>query len=400
MKRTSCDPLQVVNIGAFTGSCPRDPSKRCPPRRCSSTIFAMVFSVRRSEIGTRFGRTAVNDTCTLMAALAGDSQISIHIRGDAASSWLATCAHPMAERLLSGEEIVHMAWGPPQFGSVLAAGTTMGRVFILSNRPDAERQVQTEMLHWRSCCTLLDSGTLSYKRRVTDMAFAPPVMGLCLAVIHFNGHAHVCPCAKPGLPHDPLSWQNTYTIQPSRPIKVSIASTYAHTSSEDQCVGLTWQPQMHAQQPFLAIATQSCVSVWCFERSRMSWVCVLSDVESRAQVRASLDNITSVAWAPLMGREAECIAVGRGSVVRIFALQGHIRHGNAKQRMHVHQVGQDLAHDSKVWKLAWDCLGMNLAVSCERVQNTQAYVALWKLRLTGDLGDRPSFIVRANGARS
>ena len=61
------------------------------------------------------------------------------------------------------------------------------------------------------------------------------------------------------------------------------------------------------------------------------------------------------------------------------------------------QVGQDLQHDSTVWKLKWDCLGMHLAISCNKSLESEAYVALWKLRLTGDLGDQPAFVIRANG---
>lgn len=55
-----------------------------------------------------------------------------------------------------------------------------------------------------------------------------------------------------------------------------------------------------------------------------------------------------------------------------------------------------MQHDSTVWKLKWDCLGMHLAVSCQKSQQSKPYVAMWKLRLTGDLGDQPAFFIRTN----
>lgn len=70
----------------------------------------------------------------------------------------------------------------------------------------------------------------------------------------------------------------------------------------------------------------------------MEWVCVCSDIEAGAQVSESASAITSVAWAPLLGRDAECIAVSRGAVVRLFALQGQLQHVTAQENVQVQQV--------------------------------------------------------------
>lgn len=70
----------------------------------------------------------------------------------------------------------------------------------------------------------------------------------------------------------------------------------------------------------------------------MDWVCVCSDIEASAQLRGLENGISSVAWAPLMGRDAECIAVSRGSVVRLLALQGQPQHATSQENVQVQQV--------------------------------------------------------------
>lgn len=133
------------------------------------------------------------------------------------------------------------------------------------------------------------------------VAFAPPVMGLCLAVIHDNGVGHICPCAKPGLPHQASSWQNTYTIRPQ------LGRTYGDHASEsmtgERCVGLSWQPQMHVQQPFLAVATQSCVSLWCFER------CAQSMCQNHAPSCLELGEFLFLLSARELWRESACQSI-------------------------------------------------------------------------------------------
>jgi hypothetical protein len=73
-------------------------------------------------------------------------------------------------------------------------------------------------------------------------------------------------------------------------------------------------------------------------RAVMDWVCVCADLESSSRVQKKEGAMACVAWAPLMGRKAECIAVARGNVVRLFSLQGHMQHSNANENLQAEQV--------------------------------------------------------------
>lgn len=71
----------------------------------------------------------------------------------------------------------------------------------------------------------------------------------------------------------------------------------------------------------------------------MDWVCVCEDLEERAQIGHKQDAITGVAWAPLMARKSECIALARGRVVRLVALGGQLQgHINANENLQAYQV--------------------------------------------------------------
>ena len=70
----------------------------------------------------------------------------------------------------------------------------------------------------------------------------------------------------------------------------------------------------------------------------MDWVCVCSDIEAITRPSSDDGDISSVAWAPLMGRDAECIAVSRGAVVRLFAIQGLLQHATAEDSIQLRQV--------------------------------------------------------------
>jgi hypothetical protein len=71
----------------------------------------------------------------------------------------------------------------------------------------------------------------------------------------------------------------------------------------------------------------------------MDWVCVCEDLEEQAQVPSNEDAISGLAWAPLMGRKSECIAVARGSTVRLLALGGQLQgHISANENLQAYQV--------------------------------------------------------------
>lgn len=74
----------------------------------------------------------------------------------------------------------------------------------------------------------------------------------------------------------------------------------------------------------------------------MAWTCVCENLEERAQIYHKTDPIASVAWAPLMARKVECIAVARGGMVRLLGLGGQLQgHINANENLQAYQVRVD-----------------------------------------------------------
>ena len=74
-------------------------------------------------------------------------------------------------------------------------------------------------------------------------------------------------------------------------------------------------------------------------RVSLDWICVCEDLEERSQVHHRQASVSGVAWAPLMARKAECIAVARGSTVRLLSLGGQLQgHINANENLQVYQV--------------------------------------------------------------
>lgn len=76
-------------------------------------------------------------------------------------------------------------------------------------------------------------------------------------------------------------------------------------------------------------------------RAAVDWICVCADLEDTSGIREKQDAVSGVAWAPLMARKAECIAVARGSTVRLLALGGQLQgHINANENLQAYQVCQ------------------------------------------------------------
>lgn len=109
---------------------------------------------------------------------------------------------------------------------------------------------------WRlhhAACTHTDVSMLC-----RALAFAPCDAGLLLVAGHEDGKVRITSCSEPGLGHEASSWPCLYSLamndaQPAEP-------------SNKACIGVSWQPRPHAQQPFLAVATSTAVSVWCYDQ--------------------------------------------------------------------------------------------------------------------------------------
>ena len=87
-----------------------------------------------------------------------------------------------------------------------------------------------------------------------------------------------------------------------------------------------------------------------------------------ASLTLSQDNatVTSVHWAPTMGRPCELVAASHGSIVDLFSLSGDT---SALQV----DLTSSLEHTAPVWKVEFNMLGTCLAVATEA-----NLVHLWK----------------------
>lgn len=64
----------------------------------------MVFVIEKSELGNHATRTAVNDTCMLMASVTPGNSVNIYQRDDENSAWIQSAAwsNDSSEDLVSG----------------------------------------------------------------------------------------------------------------------------------------------------------------------------------------------------------------------------------------------------------------------------------------------------------
>lgn len=67
----------------------------------------------------------------------------------------------------AGEQLVALDWAHPQFGNLLAVGTSHGRVMLVTNRPAITEELAIERPKWRLCCTLLGIDKIHTRSKVT-----------------------------------------------------------------------------------------------------------------------------------------------------------------------------------------------------------------------------------------
>lgn len=69
---------------------------------------------------------------------------------------------------------------------------------------------------------------------------------------------------------------------------------------------------------------------------------------------------SSVDWAQPLARPQELVAVGAGATVHVFGLKGDACRGTMQ-----YELLADLSHAAPVWRVQWDQMGNQLAVSTD-----------------------------------
>ena len=184
-------------------------------------------------------------------------------------------------------------WAHPQYGELLALGTSHGRVLLLSQRPVPEGATEARggdsmdtdgsrpADGWQLDHALLGAGELTVaaavryalaaRIRVTSsvhpltaspalrsLKFCPCGMDLTLAVAHGDGAVRLlgCSTAHPLLPH--AAWSCDHELR--------LPGNSATADSAAPCVSLSWQPQPDAAAPCFVAASTSQASLWCYAR--------------------------------------------------------------------------------------------------------------------------------------
>ena len=109
--------------------------------------------------------------------------------------------------------------------------------------------------------------------------------------------------------------------------------------------------------------------LYAYDAVSFVWQNVHVDIDSSHTLGKGVD---AVAWAPLMGREHDLIAVATGSDVTLWSVSGPL------DSMHVERVTV-LNHDTRVWQLGWNVTGTWLAAS-----TNSNMVCLWRPDLGGE----------------
>jgi hypothetical protein len=108
-------------------------------------------------------------------------------------------------------------------------------------------------------------GVCSSRLALSHLQFAelwlsPSDAGLLLVAAYEDGRVRIMSSSYPRLGHDTSSWPCLYSFA------VPKSATQHAGQCGKRCITLSWQPQPHAQQLFLAVATSNAVSVWCFDQ--------------------------------------------------------------------------------------------------------------------------------------
>lgn len=67
----------------------------------------------------------------------------------------------------AGEHLLALDWAHPQFGNLLAVGTSHGRVLLVTNRPAISDELHIQRPKWHLCCVLLGLDKIHTRCKVT-----------------------------------------------------------------------------------------------------------------------------------------------------------------------------------------------------------------------------------------
>jgi hypothetical protein len=204
------------------------------------------------------------------------------------------------------------------------------------------------------------------RQPVCALAFGPRQLGLTVAAATRGGCVHVLEADRVMAPNawTPLSkFQAGAGGASGAP---SSSATGAASAASQGATSLCWRPFSPGVAPLLAVAHGARVEVWQYMQGVMSWARAASLPASQPGAPVS-----SVHWAPTMGRPCELIAASRGASVDIVSLTGDTSSLAT-------ELLATLEHSAPVWRLEFNMFGTCLAAATET-----NLVHLWKPDFVG-----------------
>ncbi|XP_024533469.1 protein SEH1 [Selaginella moellendorffii] len=252
-----------------------------------------------------------------------------------------------------GSSIVKLCWGPMEFGDIVASCSKDGSVCVW------EEINENGKLKWRQCAQLAEN---SY---CLDLKFGNCLGGLKLVTACADGYARIYETSDC---IDLSKWQLQAVVSNATDVTEKIGKCSCSGAS------ISWKPPAGSiQQPLFALGYSTDVSafsttkIWEFAEEHRRWypIAELSNADDSV-------GVSSISWAPNLGRPNELIAVASGSTVSIWDLEIGGKQGVSVQRI------AELEHSAEVWQIDWDMSGMTLASS-----SSDGTVRLWQAGLDG-----------------
>lgn len=256
--------------------------------------------------------------------------------------------------------ISKLAWGPPEFGDLIASCSTSGSICLWEEAAEGGGQNT-----WRLCARLDDIHT-----PLLDLQFGNPPNGLKLVAVFADGYARIYETSDLlNLKH----WQLQAEFQNAKNL----------AERTDKCIffaaSVSWRgPISSTQVPAFVLGFNSSsvlfnvAKIWEFEESRQRWHCIaeLKDADDENEP------VNDSAWAPNIGRSYEMIAVAAGDGVSVW----HVKFlPSMHERLSVKRVARLTGFDKKVLQVEWDMSGMTLASL-----GSDGIIRLWQSNLKGE----------------
>ncbi|EFJ41721.1 hypothetical protein VOLCADRAFT_110056 [Volvox carteri f. nagariensis] len=255
-------------------------------------------------------------------------------------------------------QVNQLTWAHPEYGRVLAGGTTSGSLLVWGQVPEVQPGGGAVPGAGGGIEDANGGGGGAYYQPLADLScgtapcralcFAPRQSGLLLAALLDDGHV-VVHVADEVLA--PRAWSLHSKIR---------------AGPRDHCGGLCWRPFSPGVPPMLCVGSGPHVLVWQYVLAMHSWQIVARIETGNGQ------HVSTLHWATPLGRPVELLAVGSGRDLLIYSLSGDT------SALKVEQL-EALEHDDAVWKVEWDLWGNQVAAATEGQE-----VHVYKPNLVGE----------------